>query len=919
MKKVDLSTLAIASMVFMCSCFGPRSTSPKNTKNNDNSDELISNEIQNILNNDISTLPYQATNDKAWKLINTDLDLSFDWKNRTASGTAILTLEPYFYPQNSLVINAKAMDIHSIQFYSQNGNNNGPAPENINYTYSDSENIIIQFKEYYLPNNPIKIQIAYTANPERKVWHMKSNSGVAITADKGLYFINHDLSKPQYPRHLWTQGETHANSFWFPTLDFPNQKHTHKIRLTYPDTMISVSNGKLISSTKLDGTNTKRDVWIMDKPHSVYLTMIALGNWKQIKAENSTLPISYYVEPSFEKYADGIFKHTPEMIKFFENYTGIPYPWDKFDQIVVREFVSGAMENTTAVIHNERVQDPDFDMENYISHELFHQWFGDYVTCENWSDLTLNESFATYGEYLWREYKYGKTNADNWMFKTRLPLSEPESNKNALVNHHYNKADDQFDDIRYNKGGTILHMLRNEIGDEAFKASMKYYLQSRAFKNASVYHWKLAIEEVTGKNMDHFFNSWYFNPGILSIQWSIQETATGSTLTIAPKVILNSSNKQNYGLSKACKIELKLELSNGKIIDTLIENTPTSVMHEIFLEKGVKIKTLAIDPKHNLLCEIKADLESASSENEIWNKQVCLNILNNSYKQTNDEIEKFNLFMQIFTLQIDKKERDIFKGAGYFKSTEFRDKVLFGLSGDNIEIFKIHSFLVAALLNRETDNSNNTFKYSALNKLKEIALSNTKSWSIKAAALELMLEIRTEKQELSFSNTQLLQLLTDTHFDIYESAFNLVEQENRLFDKEFKSSFLDLQSKNSTHKLAPKARLSWINTAVKSVYFTESEKLTFLNSIVELEASVEFKHQFYTKFSGSINNEFQFSLFKSHWDYLVKGNHIYCQELIKSILKPQWDELQIRYSNPNDIKIESTRQRYYLLKNIFSK
>ena len=163
------------------------------------------------------------------------------------------------------------------------------------------------------------------------------------------------------------------------------------------------------------------------------------------------------------------------MIRFFSTITGVPYPWNKYDQIVCREFVSGAMENTTAVIHNDRLQDPSYEMEDYIAHELFHHWFGDYATCESWGHLSMNESFATYSEYLWREHKYGKNNAEEWLYdNTTYPylndegLPSEELETTPLINQHFKHANDQFDDIRYNKGAQILNELRNLIGMNAF-------------------------------------------------------------------------------------------------------------------------------------------------------------------------------------------------------------------------------------------------------------------------------------------------------------------------------------------------------------------------------------------------------------------------------------------------------------------
>ncbi|MEI8101017.1 MAG: M1 family aminopeptidase, partial [Bacteroidota bacterium] len=182
-------------------------------------------------------------------------------------------------------------------------------------------------------------------------------------------------------------------------------------------------------------------------------------------------------------------------------------------QVVVRDFVSGAMENTSATVHMEQLQHDKYDhiddtYEDYISHELFHQWFGDYVTAENWSDLTLNESFATYGEYLWREFKYGKSNANEWLYKTEKSIYNPNNN-NPLLNHHYTNINQQFDGVRYQKGACILHLLRQFIGDDAFSTSMKRYLETFAFKSAEVDDWRQIIEEVTGMDMKPFFNVWY--------------------------------------------------------------------------------------------------------------------------------------------------------------------------------------------------------------------------------------------------------------------------------------------------------------------------------------------------------------------------------------------------------------------------
>ena len=424
-----------------------------------------------------------------------------------------------------------------------------PPPTQLKFNYRRNKKLVVYFNEVITANQPVSIRIQYSATPGKKIplsyeaWASENPEKVGgnekdtnwidnteyepISDDIGMYFINADGKNPTKPTQMWTQGEPQSNCHWFPTLDAPNQKHTQRISITFPGKMQSLSNGKLTSSVDMYGNNgihLRTDVWVQNKPHAPYLTMLAVGNWVRLKdslpwpidpnlRKKETLPIEYLVEPQFKDDAKMIFGNTPEMIQFFSQYTGVKYPWDKYSQVVVRDFVSGAMENTSATVHMEQLQHDKYDhiddtYEDYISHELFHQWFGDYVTAENWSDLTLNESFATYGEYLWREHKYGASNANQWLYSTEKSIYYL-SNYNPLLNHHYININQQFDGVRYQKGACILHLLRQFIGDDAFRTSMKRYLETFAFKSAEVDDWRQIIEEVTGMDMKPFFNVWY--------------------------------------------------------------------------------------------------------------------------------------------------------------------------------------------------------------------------------------------------------------------------------------------------------------------------------------------------------------------------------------------------------------------------
>ena len=451
-----------------------------------------------------------------WKLQHTNLYVSFDFAKRRLIGTAEISLKLHFYPTDTIVLDAKYLDIQSVDV--KNGTSWVPAA----FSHRDSLQLIIHLGNIIEDREALTtLKIIYTAKP----YETTVSEGTAVTQDRGLYFINHDLSDPSKPMQIWTQGETESSSRWFPTIDAPNQKMTQKICMTVPDTLLTLSNGLKTSSKKEMG-GLRTDCWEQKLPHAPYLTMMAVGNWAETKDTWRGKQVNYLVEKPFAAQAKTIFGKTPEMMSFFSDYTGVAFPWDKYSQVVVRDFVSGAMENTSATIHMEGLQTTegeyrDETYEDYVSHELFHHWFGDLVTAESWSNITLNESFATYGEYLWREHKYGKANADELLeeFKRYVYLMESFSgNPPPLVRYQYHRADDVFDVISYQKGALILHMLRNEIGDQAFKEGIKKYLTDNRFGTAETDHLRLAMESITGRDLHPFFNQWYFTPNQPEIQ-----------------------------------------------------------------------------------------------------------------------------------------------------------------------------------------------------------------------------------------------------------------------------------------------------------------------------------------------------------------------------------------------------------------
>ena len=456
---------------------------------------------------------YPRTND----LVHTKLDVRFDYAKAYRYGKAWITLKPHFYSTDSLLLDAKGMEIKEVSLVK------GAAKSKLKYDY-DGMQLRITLDKMYKGGENYTIYIDYTSKPNE----LTVKGSAAITDAKGLYFINPKGEDKDKPTQIWTQGETEANSVWMPTIDKPNQKTTEEISMTVPSKYVTLSNG-LLKSQKTNADGTRTDYWVMDLPHAPYLFFMGVGEFSIIKDKYKGKEVSYYVEKEYAPVARTIFGNTPEMIKFFSEKLGVDFPWQKYAQIVGRDYVSGAMENTTATLHQESAYQNARELtdgvgwESTIAHELFHQWFGDLVTAESWSHITVNESFANYSETLWFEYKKGKDAADMQNYNDMQGyLQGPGNPAKDLVRFHYADKEEVFDGVSYNKGGRILHMLRNYVGDDAFFKSLNYYLTTNKFKAGEAGLLRLAFEEVTGKDMNWFWNQWYYGSGhpIVKIDYS---------------------------------------------------------------------------------------------------------------------------------------------------------------------------------------------------------------------------------------------------------------------------------------------------------------------------------------------------------------------------------------------------------------
>ncbi len=658
---------------------------------------------------------YRASGTRINDLVHTKLDVRFDYDKAYMYGKAWITLKPHFYNTDSLLLDAKGMDINEV------GLMNGTAKKKLQFT-NDGMQLNIKLDRSYKGGENYTIYIDYVSKPNE----LKVQGSAAITDAKGLYFINPKGEEEGKHIEIWTQGETESSSAWFPTIDRTNQKTTEEIYMTVPAKYVTLSNGLLVSQKKnADGTRT--DYWKMDLPHAPYLFFMGVGDYSIIKDSYKGKEVSYYVEKEYAPVARKIFGNTPEMIKFFSEKLGVDYPWAKYSQIVGRNFVSGAMENTTATLHqdgayqNARELTDGNNWESTIAHELFHQWFGDLVTAESWSNITVNESFANYSETLWDEYKNGKDAGDAQSYSDMNGYLQSNSAGKDLVRFKYADKEDVFDAVSYNKGGRILHMLRNYVGDDAFFKSLNNYLTTNKFKAGEAHQLRLAFEEVTGQDLNWYWNQWYFGAGHpkLKIDYSYDDAGGKALVTI----------EQTQKGDKIFKLPVAVDVYNGAVKKRHIVWVENKI-DSFYFTYTQKPDLINVDGDKVLLAE-KTDNKTA--ENFLHQWKYAPNYL--------DRREALDYFAKNNMKELAEGLKDKFAGLRRFTLTKLTASTT--LKSDAAIITAVEK-LVAAEKDRRTKAEALNFLATTADK-KYLPLYekniNDSSYSVSAAALQGIAEI----------------------------------------------------------------------------------------------------------------------------------------------------------------------------------
>ncbi len=446
------------------------------------------------------------------------IQISFDRSKKQVFGDTTVSLKPLFDNFKTLELDAAGMTFESVRL--ENGS------QELSYKLAD-EKISVELGKTYKKDELINIRLKYSCKPK-----------------KGIYFVaeKKDGKKIIHSEQIWTQGEPDEAHFWFPSYDFPDDKATSEQFITAKSDENVIANGEFIDKKEnTDGTAVFH--FQMPIPHSTYLTSFVIGKFSKTVEKYKNIPLGMYVYPGEETIIPLAFSDTTEMIRIFEEVTGVDFPYNKYDQTMVDNFQFGGMENITATTYSDKeiflarfafLRGYTVDL---VSHELAHSWFGNLVTCKNWAELWLNEGFATYMEAVYRGKKYGQ-NAYTAKIREDAEIylngDAVNNTKHGLFNQTADETSKLFKypNITYNKGSLVIHLLHETVGDEAFWKAINVYLNRHKFSNVESTDLKKVMEEVSGKNLEQFFKHWVYGVGHPKLNVDSVYNRTDKTLNI---------------------------------------------------------------------------------------------------------------------------------------------------------------------------------------------------------------------------------------------------------------------------------------------------------------------------------------------------------------------------------------------------
>ena len=435
---------------------------------------------------------HQAPPHRSLDILSYRIAVEIDFERREIRGEVSVQGQAFSVAVSTVVLHAGEMEIRGVR---------GPDGEAIPFRHHGEE-LRLELPRPLAPGERTSFSVTYRARPRR-----------------GLYFVGPTEKEPDKPVQAWTQGEAEDTRYWLPVFDSPNERATTSISITVPEQFTAISNGELLQVEEGPSPGRRTYVWSMDFPHVGYLISLAVGDFEEIRQEWDGIPISHYVPPGRREEGMRSFGRTPEMMEFFSTYIGVRYPYPKYSQVAVSDFMYGGMENISATtqtvetLHEAR-NHLDYPSEGLVAHELAHQWWGDYVTCNSWAHAWLNEGFATYFEALFVEHDSGRDELDLRLRAHRKRyLEEDAKARRPLVLHRYGAPMDLFDAVLYQKGAWVLHMIRSELGDDGFRAAMQHHARSHAGRSVESADLRRSLAEATGRDLTEFFRQWVYGEG----------------------------------------------------------------------------------------------------------------------------------------------------------------------------------------------------------------------------------------------------------------------------------------------------------------------------------------------------------------------------------------------------------------------
>lgn len=432
--------------------------------------------------------------DKRVRVEAIDLDVTLDLPGRKLSGTATTTVRALDEAVDRLELDAVDLAIDSVICEGKP----------LAFERRD-DRLIVHFAPALEANQSVAFAVAYeTTNPRQ-----------------GLFFVEPTAEYPHKSAHAWTQSQDENARYWFPCLDYPHEKQRTSTTIRVARGLFALGNGELVERRDEGAQTIFR--YVQEIGHSTYLMTLVVGPFVEVLQGNAgrrDVPVAYYVLPGREADGERAFSKTPAMIACFEGKTGAAYPYARYSQIAVSDFIFGGMENTSATtqtdrtLHDERAH-LDFSSDPLVSHELAHQWFGDLLTCRDWSHAWLNEGFATYFECVWREADLGYDEYLYDVFECVDAYLDEDATRyrRPIVCNRFRDPIELFDRHLYQKGGAVLHMLRGELGEARFWRSIRHYVERNAQRNVETIDLIRAIEDATGRNLREFFDQWVFRGG----------------------------------------------------------------------------------------------------------------------------------------------------------------------------------------------------------------------------------------------------------------------------------------------------------------------------------------------------------------------------------------------------------------------